>query len=50
MLHPHLKDITTLLSDFDEKWAFCGGWAIDLALNCVTREHKDVDIMLFREQ
>lgn len=49
-MHPYLENITTLLSDFDERWAFCGGWAIDLVLNRITREHKDVDMMLFREQ
>ena len=28
-------------------WAFGGGWAVDLALNRVTREHKDVDVVLW---
>src|SRR3712207_5969706 len=40
--------IAALMADFDWPWAFCGGWAIDLWLGRVTREHKDVDILVFR--
>jgi hypothetical protein len=27
---------------------FCGGWAIDLFLNRITRSHKDVDVAILR--
>ena len=48
-MHPQLKHIATLLSGFDEQWAFCGGWAVDLWLNRITRQHKDIDITVFRK-
>jgi hypothetical protein len=31
-------------------WGFCGGWAIDLYLNRITRSHKDVDIAILRAE
>jgi hypothetical protein len=37
------------LADYDRPWAVCGGWAIDLFLNCVTRPHKDVDFAVLRK-
>src|SRR5205823_6787653 len=33
----------------DRPWFICGGWAIDLFLNRVTRAHKDVDIAIRRD-
>ncbi|MBN2380602.1 hypothetical protein JXM67_12445 [candidate division WOR-3 bacterium] len=30
-------------------WFIAGGWAVDLFLNRVTREHKDVEIGIFRK-
>ena len=33
---------------YHRPWAVCGGWAIDLFLNCVTRPHKDVDFVVLR--
>lgn len=38
-----------VLADYDRLWAVCGGWAIDLFLNRVTRPHKDVDFALLRK-
>ncbi len=38
--------VTEILSDFDYPWAICGGWAVDLYLEEVTREHKDIDIAI----
>jgi hypothetical protein len=34
---------------FERPWCIAGGWAIDLALGRATREHKDVEIAVFRE-
>jgi len=45
--HDPLK-IAALLADFHREWFICGGWAIDLFLNRVTRPHKDVDIAVLR--
>jgi hypothetical protein len=39
---------TKLFKGYDRPWAVCGGWAIDLFLNRVTRPHKDVDFALLR--
>ena len=38
-----------LFADYDRPWAVCGGWAIDLFLNRVTRPHKDVDFAFLRK-
>ena len=38
-----------LFEDYDSPWAICGGWAIDLFLNRVTRPHKDVDFAVLRK-
>jgi hypothetical protein len=43
-----LESIVTLLSPLKMTWGFCGGWAIDLFLNRITRSHKDVDIAILR--
>ena len=43
-----VESIATLLAPLPVTWGFCGGWAIDLFLNRVTRPHKDVDIAVWR--
>jgi hypothetical protein len=40
--------VGALLAELQCPWYICGGWALDLYLNCVTREHKDVDIAVAR--
>lgn len=45
---PDLCATQTLLSDYPHSWAIGGGWAIDLYLNHLTRDHKDIDIILER--
>ncbi len=42
------RRIATLLADFPQRWAFAGGWAVDLYLGRETREHKDVDVAILR--
>ncbi|HLC49708.1 MAG TPA: hypothetical protein VJI96_04980 [Candidatus Andersenbacteria bacterium] len=44
-----LKHITDVMQDFKKPWFICGGWAIDLFLAQITREHTDIDIGIFRE-
>lgn len=46
MRSPELEPVIHLMSAYPARWAVCGGWAIDLFLNRVTRHHKDVDIMM----
>ncbi len=43
-----IENVATLLAPLPVTWGFCGGWAIDLFLNCITRQHKDVDIAVWR--
>lgn len=38
----------TVMAGFDRPWAIAGGWAIDLFLGRVTREHHDLEIVVFR--
>jgi len=37
-----------LLAGFKKHWFVAGGWAIDLFLGKVTREHEDIEIVIFR--
>jgi hypothetical protein len=34
---------------YDRPWWIGGGWAIDLFLGRETREHRDIDVVLFRD-
>lgn len=36
-------------SDFNRPWYVCGGWAIDLFLDHVTRPHRDIDLAIARD-
>jgi hypothetical protein len=36
------------MKDFDRPWAIAGGWSTDLFLDKVTREHVDIEIIVFR--
>jgi hypothetical protein len=38
-----------IFTDYDRPWAVCGGWAIDLFINRVTRVHNDVDFFVLRK-
>jgi hypothetical protein len=37
-----------IMSDLPYSWCICGGWAIDLFVQRVSRIHKDVDIAIWR--
>lgn len=37
-----------VLDGYNSPWAVCGGWAIDLFLDRMTRSHKDVDFLVLR--
>ena len=43
-----LQKVSVLLHNLPCQWFVCGGWAIDLFLNRITRNHKDVDIAIAR--
>src|SRR5262245_20625256 len=40
--------VQDLLRGFPCPWGVAGGWALDLFLNRVTREHHDIEIAIFR--
>jgi aminoglycoside-2''-adenylyltransferase len=44
---PH--EVRSLLSHLPCPWGVAGGWAIDLFLDRVTREHQDIEVAIFRE-
>ncbi|MEW9701846.1 hypothetical protein [Paenibacillus sp. SI8] len=37
------------MKDFKYPWFIAGGWAVDLGIGKITREHMDMDICIFRE-
>jgi len=39
----------SVFSDFKEPWFVAGGWAIDLAIGRITRQHSDIDFCIFRD-
>ncbi len=41
--------VASLMRGFPRPWYIAGGWAIDLFLGRVTREHDDIDIAILRE-
>jgi hypothetical protein len=43
------QSITYLMEEFNKTWFFAGGWAIDLFIGKETREHKDIEIAVFRK-
>jgi hypothetical protein len=45
-----LQNIVKLIQGFNRTWAVCGGWALDTFLGRVTRPHKDVDILIPRQE
>ncbi len=52
MSNADFSDVTQavkLFAYYSHPWAVCGGWGIDLFLNCVTRPHKDVDFVVLRK-
>ena len=43
------QEVATLLQSVRCRWGVAGGWAIDLFLGRVTREHQDIEIAILRE-
>ncbi len=41
--------VAALLASFSRPWFIAGGWAMDLFMNRVTRDHEDLEIAIFRE-
>ena len=49
MLPPQARKAFHLLEQFERPWFVAGGWALDLFLGRITRDHSDFEIALFRE-
>jgi hypothetical protein len=43
------RHVSHLLSELPCPWGVAGGWAVDLFLDRMTREHQDIEIAMFRE-
>jgi hypothetical protein len=43
------QSVASLMSGFNKSWGIAGGWAIDLFIGKETREHKDIEIAIFRK-
>jgi hypothetical protein len=43
------SNVFSLMYGFHKPWCIAGGWAIDLFLDQITREHHDIEIAIFRE-
>lgn len=43
------QNLTSLMTGFKKSWGFAGGWAIDLFNGRESREHKDIEIAIFRK-
>ncbi|MDR6123574.1 hypothetical protein QFZ87_003171 [Bacillus sp. SLBN-46] len=43
------ESITSLMAGFNKTWGIAGGWAIDLFIGKETRDHKDIEIAVFRK-
>ena len=44
-----VRSVAILFSTFTRPWFVAGGWALDLYLGRVTREHRDIEVAIFRE-
>ena len=45
----HVARLSELMSTFAPPWALGGGWAVDAWLGHQTRDHEDIDIIVFQE-
>lgn len=40
--------VSDLMAGYAAAWCLCGGWGVDAWLGRVTRDHADVDIVVFQ--
>ena len=43
------EEVSELFKSLDIKWWIAGGWAIDLFLGKKSRDHLDIDVLIFRK-
>lgn len=44
-----ITEVSNLLASIPVSWGIAGGWALDMHLGRRTREHADIDTVIFRE-
>ena len=44
-----VTEVSNIFSSIPISWGIAGGWALDIHLGRETREHSDIDIVIFRE-
>ncbi|MBX2875253.1 MAG: hypothetical protein KTR30_24255 [Saprospiraceae bacterium] len=42
-------EVAQLFSDFPTSWCIAGGWGLDLFIGNISREHADIDLVVFRK-
>lgn len=45
-----VKEIQCIFDQMSLHWWIAGGWALDLHLNRITREHDDIDVLILRSE
>lgn len=43
------QEVRRILTGLQCSWAVAGGWALDLFLDQITREHQDIEVTIFRD-
>ncbi|KGP73452.1 nucleotidyltransferase domain-containing protein [Pontibacillus yanchengensis] len=44
-----VSEVNEVFSKIPINWCIAGGWALDIHMGEETREHKDIDVIIFRE-
>lgn len=44
-----IREVSKIFSGISIYWGIAGGWALDMHLGRTTREHSDIDIVIFRK-
>jgi hypothetical protein len=45
-----VTEINEMFTEIPITWCIAGGWALDLHLGKKTREHSDIDVVIYREE
>jgi Aminoglycoside-2''-adenylyltransferase len=48
-IFPEPQEVARILNGAQCDWGVAGGWAIDLFLNRITRQHQDIEVAIFRQ-
>lgn len=45
-----ISEIKEVFAHIPARWAIAGGWALDLHIGKKSREHSDIDVVIYREE